>query len=85
MFCNEIRDQKMEEYKLMLESEKIPFLEGKLETLERIKGDEESIKIPCSVLEDIDETKKMLEKLKMSHLTIHPVESQSQGQQLNAS
>jgi chromosome segregation ATPase len=77
MFCNEIREQKMEEYKKMLESEKVPFLETKLSTLERIKEDEESVNLPCSVLEDIEETKKMLESLTKSHMTVYPVGQQN--------
>jgi len=78
MYCNEMRDKKMREYKDLLEEEKIPFLEMKLNTLQQIKADEDSINIQCSVEEDIEETKKKLSQLKMGSpvttMTIHPVE-----------
>ncbi|OXA57673.1 28S ribosomal protein S15, mitochondrial [Folsomia candida] len=79
MLCNEIRDKKMKEYKNLLEYEKIPFLEMKLTTLNKIKEDESSINIPCSVDEDIAATKKMLDNLKKGSdaITIHPVAESS--------
>jgi hypothetical protein len=80
MLCNEISEKKMKEYKDLLESEKIPFLKIKLDTLNQIKSDEESINIECSVETDIIETKKMLDSLTRGSpettMTIHPVEQQ---------
>jgi len=78
MLCNEIREKKMKAYKDLLESEKIPFLEMKLDTLHQIKADEDSINIQCSVQEDIESTKIMLENLKRKSssdetMTIHPI------------
>lgn len=69
----------MKEYKNLLEYEKIPFLEMKLTTLNKIKEDESSINIPCSVDEDIAATKKMLDNLKKGSdaITIHPVAESS--------
>jgi hypothetical protein len=85
MYCNELRDKKMNDYKMLLESEKVPFLESKLETLQNIKADEESINVSCSVEEEITQTKAMLDKLKLSEtITIHPVGSEFEVKQLSS-
>ncbi|CAL8072426.1 unnamed protein product [Orchesella dallaii] len=72
LYCNELRDKKMLEYKALLEEEKVPFLKTKLETLMAIRADEESINIPSSVDQDILDTRKLLLQLEKSHMTIHP-------------
>jgi len=71
LYCNELREKKMNEYKSHLEAEKVPFLEMKLKTLKQIKKDEESINVVCSVDEEIEDTKKLLVKLK-TPVTVHP-------------
>jgi hypothetical protein len=63
MYCEEIIQKKMEFYKAELEGQKVPFLQEKLETLNKIKEDEESMKIPCSVQEEIDITTRRLAEL----------------------
>jgi len=72
LYCNEIRDSKMEEFKAELEKEKVPFLEFKLETLKSIKEDEESINLSSSVDDDIKSTEKRLAELKKEHMVIYP-------------
>jgi len=72
LYCNELRDKKMLEYKALLEEEKVPFLKTKLETLMAIRADEESINIPSSVDQDILQTRKLLLELEKTHMTIHP-------------
>lgn len=83
MYCNQIRDRKMKEYKDLLDKEKIPFLESKLETLQRIKEDEDSINVPCSVEEDIEATVKKLEELKKTQMVLHPVNRDDVGSERN--
>jgi hypothetical protein len=73
MYCESIRKARMDGYKAVLESQKIPFLEEKLATLQHIKSEEEYMKIPSSVDEDIEKTEKQLEKLKNSHIVLEPV------------
>lgn len=72
LHCNELRDRKMSEYKTQLESEKVPFLKMKLETLQAIRMDEESVGLPSSVDEDIRKTRKLLLELEKDHLTVLP-------------
>ncbi|ODM94878.1 28S ribosomal protein S15, mitochondrial [Orchesella cincta] len=72
LYCNEMRDKKMLEYKTQLELEKVPFLQTKLETLMAIRADEESISMPSSVDQDIRDTRKLLLELEKNHMTIHP-------------
>jgi len=83
MFCNELREKKMNEYKAHLETEKVPFLEMKLETLKQIKEEEESINVVCSVDEEIEDTKKLLVKLR-TPVTVHAVEDASTIKELPA-
>jgi hypothetical protein len=73
MYCNQVRDKKMGEYKAQLEEEKVPFLKMKLETLQAIRADEQSVNLESSVDDDIRMTRKLLLELEKSHLTIHPV------------
>jgi len=74
IYCAAIRSKKMLDYKLELESQKIPFLEEKLATLRQIKADEESMRLPCSVDEEILDTIKRIETLKNNPVEIKPVE-----------
>jgi len=74
MYCNAIRSKRLFDYKLELESQKLPFLEEKLATLRRIKADEDSMRLPCSVEEDIQETLERIGTLKNNPVEIKPVE-----------
>lgn len=64
----------MAEYKEQLEAEKVPFLQLKLETLQNIRADEESVGLQSSVDDDIRETRKLLLKLEKVHMTIIPTQ-----------
>jgi len=75
MYCEDIIKKKMELYKTELEGQKIPFLEEKLDTLKKIKADEDSMRIPCSVEDEIIQTEKRLEVLTKSCLDITPKQS----------
>jgi len=84
MLCNDLRDQKMAEYKSQLEEEKVPFLNMKLETLQAIREDEQSVGLESSVDEDIHSTRKLLLELEKSHLTIHPTEINNANAEVSA-
>jgi len=83
MFCNEIRDKKMSEYKAQLEEEKVPFLKMKLETLQAVRADEHSVGDESSVDEDIIATRKLLQQLDKANLTIHPHEINNPNRELS--
>jgi len=72
IYCNAIRSKRLFDYKLELESQKLPFLEEKLATLQGIKSDEESMNLPCSVEADIEETLKRIDFLKNNFIEIKP-------------
>jgi len=76
MYCEAIRQKRLNEYKDDLDSQKIPFLEEKLATLRSIKGDEDSMNIPCSVEKEIQDTVKRLEVLNNSFMEVKPVPDQ---------
>lgn len=89
IFCNELRDKKMAEYKDELELQKVPFLKMKLETLQAIREDELSVGLQSSVDEDIQETRKRILQLDKEHMTITPTsvvneESGSSGREISA-
>lgn len=79
MYCEAMKRKKLNAYKDELDTQKIPFLEEKLATLQRIKADEDSMRIPCSVEDDIAKTIKQLENVKMSHLVLEPVPENQQS------
>ncbi len=73
MYCNSIKEKRLHEYKEELEAQKIPFLERKLATLRKIKEDEDWMRVPCSVEEDILETVKRLDALQNNYMEINPL------------
>lgn len=63
--CDNIKNERLAEYRKMLESQQIPFLEEKLQKLEFIKSEQIACKVPVTVAqEDIDECREKLEFLK---------------------
>lgn len=64
--CDNIREERLGEYKKILESKQIPFLEEKLKNLEFIKSEQIACKVPITVnQEEIDDCRKNLEILKL--------------------
>lgn len=84
LYCNELRDQKMAQYKAQLEEEKVPFLKMKLETLENIRRDELSVDLSSSVDDDIRQTRKLLLELEKEHMTIHPTEIKNEARTISS-
>uniref|UniRef100_A0A1B0DHT5 Eukaryotic translation initiation factor 3 30 kDa subunit n=1 Tax=Phlebotomus papatasi TaxID=29031 RepID=A0A1B0DHT5_PHLPP len=50
--CNEIRENKLEDYRKELESQQVEFLEKKIKNLEFIKKEQETLKLPQTVTEE---------------------------------
>jgi len=65
MMCEEIRVKKMKDYKDLLEEEKLPFLQEKLETLQQMESEELSINMPSSVADDIEKTRRRIALISM--------------------
>lgn len=63
MYCEDIRNKKLEEYKNLLESQQGPFLKQKLENLKFIRSEQIDLKLPITVSEqDIKKVEKQLEE-----------------------
>lgn len=64
--CENLRQEKLAEYRKTLEEQQIPFLEDAIKKMEFIRQEQIDLDIPVTVsLEDIAEHKKQLEELKL--------------------
>lgn len=65
IYCENIKQERLEEYRNHLKEQQIPFLEKKVETLEYIKKIQEECQVKVTVrLEEINSTKLKLKELK---------------------
>lgn len=63
-YCDNIRDEKLKEYKLQLEAEQPAFLQEKIRTLEFIREEQQKLNAEVTVTqEEIDSAKSQLETL----------------------
>lgn len=68
-YCEDLKEERLNEYKKILESQQIPFLEEKLKNLEFIKSEQLACQVQLTVSEeDIKDVKTKLENLKMKKL-----------------
>lgn len=67
-YCNDLREQRLNEYRNELEAQQVPFLEQKLENLIFIRNEQIDMKSMVTITqEQIDETRKHYEKLKKEY------------------
>lgn len=67
-YCENVRNQKLEEYRKELETQQLPFLEQKLKNLEFIRNEQIALKVDITISkEQIEETRKLYEQLKVKH------------------
>ncbi|XP_055535769.1 28S ribosomal protein S15, mitochondrial [Wyeomyia smithii] len=63
--CNEIKESRLQNYRLFLESQQLDFLENKLKNLEHIRKEQQECKVPITVTaEQIQAVRKQYEELK---------------------
>lgn len=63
--CNNIKEQRLLEYRQILESQQLEFLENKIKNLEFIRNEQIECKVPVTVKnEEIQEVRKQLTELK---------------------
>lgn len=64
--CEELKQQRLAEYRKTLEEQQIPFLEDAIRKMEFIRQEQIDLDIPVTVtVEDIEQHKKQLEELKL--------------------
>lgn len=64
-YCNDVREQRLDEYRTELEAQQVPFLEQKLKNLIFIRNEQIEMKVDVTISqEQIDETKEKYEQLK---------------------
>lgn len=64
-YCNDVREQKLNEYRNELEAQQLPFLDQKLKNLQFIRDEQIEMKVNVTITqEQIDETREHYEKLK---------------------
>lgn len=64
-YCNDVRKQRLNEYRSELEAQQLPFLEQKLKNLIFIRDEQIEMKVDVTISqEQIDETREKYEKLK---------------------
>lgn len=64
-YCNDLREQRLNEYRNELEAQQLPFLEQKLNNLIFIRDEQLDMKVPVTITqEQIDDTREHYEKLK---------------------
>lgn len=65
IYCDRIRQDKLNDYKKELESKQLDFLENKVKTLEFIRNEQIECKVPVTITPDqIKEAKKQYKELK---------------------
>lgn len=62
MHCDDIRGQKLDEYRNLLESQQGPYLKQKLDALKFIKSEQADLKLPVTITDQ--DIKKVEEQLK---------------------
>lgn len=63
--CEEFKENKLEEYRVKLQAQQIPFLEEKIKNLEFIRKEQQECQVPVTVSqEEINSAKKQLEELR---------------------
>lgn len=66
MYCEDVRNQKLEAYKKELETQQLPFLEQKLKNLQFIRNEQIELKADVTISQQqINETRKQYEELKI--------------------
>lgn len=66
MHCEDIRNQKLTDYRNLLESQQGPYLKQKLEALKFIRSEQMDLKLPITVTEqDIKKVEQQLEEWKI--------------------
>lgn len=64
-YCSDVRQQRLNEYRVELEAQQLPFLEQKLKNLIFIRNEQIDMKVDVTIAqEQIDETRERYEKLK---------------------
>lgn len=64
-YCNDVREQRLNEYRAELEAQQLPFLEQKLKNLIFIRDEQIEMKVDVTISqEQIDETREKYEQLK---------------------
>lgn len=67
-YCNDLREQRLNEYRNELEAQQLPFLEQKLKNLIFIRDEQIDMKVNVTITdEQINETRQRCEKLKEEH------------------
>lgn len=67
-YCENVRNQKLDEYRRELENQQLPFLEQKLKNLEFIRNEQMALKVDVTISqESIDETRKKYDQMKIEY------------------
>lgn len=68
LYCENVRNQKLEEYRKDLENQQLPFLEQKFKNLEFIRNEQIALKVDVTISqEQIDDTRKKYEEKKADY------------------
>lgn len=66
LHCEQLKQQRLDEYRKILEEQQIPFLEDAIKKMEFIRKEQIDLEIPITITdEDIQNNKKQLEELKL--------------------
>lgn len=67
LYCDKVRNDKLEDYKKQLQEQQPEFLQEKIRTLEYIRDEQKRLNVPVTVQqEEIDNAKKLLEQLNIN-------------------
>lgn len=65
VYCDEVRQQKLDEYRNELEAQKLPFMEQKLKNLEFIRNEQAQLNLKQTITQpQIDGVRKQIEQLR---------------------
>lgn len=67
-YCDDLKNQKLNAYRIQLEGEQLPFLEQKWKNLEFIRNEQKVLGVKVTITQQqIDETRQKYEAMKIDH------------------